>query len=97
MVKKGTKKPRKLAKSNRIPLIEKALHKRTKAELVVTILAIAKEHAVVRGEALARRWEDYSNGLRIHLRNVRCSTRCNDRAHWRCSRRTTNFDGIALP
>lgn len=50
MVKKGTKKPRKLAKSNRFPLIEKELHKRTKAELVAMMLAIAKEHAVVARE-----------------------------------------------
>lgn len=47
MVKKGTKQLRKLAQSDRFPLIEKELHKRTKAELVVLILAIAKEHAVV--------------------------------------------------
>ena len=53
MVKKGTQKPRKLAKSDRFPLIEKELHKRTKAELVAMILAIAKEHAVV-----ARKLED---------------------------------------
>lgn len=54
MVKKGTKKPRKLAKSDRFPLIEKELHKRTKAELVAMILAIAREHAVV-----ARELEDW--------------------------------------
>jgi hypothetical protein len=50
VVKKGTKKPRKLAKSDRFPLIGKELHKRTKAELVAMILAIAKEHAVVARE-----------------------------------------------
>lgn len=50
MVKKGTKKPGKLAKCDRFPLIEKELHKRTKAELVAMILAIAKEHAVVTRE-----------------------------------------------
>jgi len=50
VVKKGTKKPRKLAKSDRFPPIEKELHKRTKAELVAMILAIAKEHAVVARE-----------------------------------------------
>ena len=50
MVKKATKKPRKPAKSDRFPLIEKELHKRTKAELVAMILAIAKEHAVVSRE-----------------------------------------------
>ncbi len=50
MVKKGTKKPRALAKSDRFPLIEKELHKRTKAELAALILAIAKEHAVVARE-----------------------------------------------
>ena len=47
MVKKGTKQTRKLAKSDRFSLIEKELHKRTRAELVAMILAIAKEHAVV--------------------------------------------------
>jgi hypothetical protein len=50
VVKKGTKKARKLAKIDRFPLIEKELYKRTKAELVAMILAIAKEHAVVAGE-----------------------------------------------
>lgn len=47
------KKPRKLAKSDRFPLIEQELHKGTKVELVAMILAIAKEHAVV-----ARKSED---------------------------------------
>ena len=56
MVKKGTKKPRKLAKSDRFPLIEKELCKRTKADLIAMILAIAKEHAVV-----ARELEDRLN------------------------------------
>ena len=56
MVKKGTKKPRTLAKCDRFPLIEKELHKRTKAELVAMILVIAKEHAVV-----ARELEDRLN------------------------------------
>lgn len=50
MVKKGTQNPRKLAKINRFPPIEKELHKRTKAELVAMIVAIAKEHAVVTRE-----------------------------------------------
>jgi hypothetical protein len=50
VVKKGTKKPRTLAKSDRFPLIEKELHKRTKADLVAVILAIAKEHGVVARE-----------------------------------------------
>ena len=50
MVKKGTQKPRKLANSDRFPLIEKGLHKRTKAELAAMILTIAKEHAVVARE-----------------------------------------------
>lgn len=48
MAKKGTN--RKLPKVDRFPLIEKELHKRTKAELVAMILAIAKEHAVVARE-----------------------------------------------
>jgi hypothetical protein len=50
MVKRGTKKPRKLAKTDRFPLIEKALRKRTKAELIQTILTIARDHAVVAHE-----------------------------------------------
>lgn len=50
MVKKGTKKPRKLAKSDRFPLIESELHKRTKAELIALVLVIAREHAVVARE-----------------------------------------------
>jgi hypothetical protein len=50
VVKKGTKKPRKLAKIDRFPLVEKELHKWTKAELVAMILAIAKEHAIVARE-----------------------------------------------
>jgi hypothetical protein len=50
VVKKGTKKPPRLAKSDRFSPIEKELHKRTKAELVAMILAIAKEHAVVARE-----------------------------------------------
>jgi hypothetical protein len=50
VVKKGPKKPRKLVKSERFPLIEKEIHKRTKAELVAIILAIAKEHAIVARE-----------------------------------------------
>ena len=54
MVKKGTKKPRKLAKTDRFPLIEKVLRKRTKAELIETILMIAKDHAVVARELESR-------------------------------------------
>lgn len=53
MVKKRTKKPRKLAKGDRFPLIEQELQKRTKVELVAMIVAIAKDHAVV-----AREMED---------------------------------------
>lgn len=53
-MKKGTTKPRKLAKSDRFPLIEKELYKRTKAELVAIILATAKEHAVVARELEVR-------------------------------------------
>jgi hypothetical protein len=49
-VKKGTKRPRKRARSGRFPLIEMQLQKRTKAELVAMILVIAKEHAVVARE-----------------------------------------------
>ena len=47
MVKRGTKKPRKIAKTDRFLLIEKALRKRTKADLIETILMIAKDHPVV--------------------------------------------------
>lgn len=47
MVKKGSKKPRKLAKSDRFPLIETELHKRTKSELVAMIVTIARSHAAV--------------------------------------------------
>ncbi len=54
MVKKGTKKLRKLAQIDRFPLIEKALRKRTKAELIETILMIAKDHAVVARELESR-------------------------------------------
>jgi hypothetical protein len=47
VVKKGTKERRQLSKTDRFPLIEKELHKQTKAELVALILGIAKEHAIV--------------------------------------------------
>ncbi|MFN0055204.1 MAG: hypothetical protein ACKV0T_23780 [Planctomycetales bacterium] len=47
MVKQGRKMPRKLAKTDRYPLIEKELLKRAKGELVAMILAIAKEYAAV--------------------------------------------------
>ena len=47
MVKKGTKKPRKLVTSDRFPLIDGELRKRTKADLIAMLLAIAQEHAVV--------------------------------------------------
>ena len=50
MVKKGTKRPRKLAKSDRFPLIDRELRKRPKANLIAMILEIAKEHAVVARE-----------------------------------------------
>jgi hypothetical protein len=49
-VKKVTKKPRKLKSADRFPLIEAALRKRTKAELVETIMMLAKQHANVTGE-----------------------------------------------
>jgi hypothetical protein len=45
--KKLTKKPRKRKKVNRFPLIETALRKRTKAELVETIMMLAKQHTNV--------------------------------------------------
>jgi len=50
MVKRGTKRPRKLAKSDRFPLIERELRKRTKADLIAMILEIAREHAVIARE-----------------------------------------------
>lgn len=56
MVKKGTKRPLKLAKSDRFPLIDRELRKRTKADLIAMILGIAKEHSVV-----ARELEDRLN------------------------------------
>ena len=71
MVKKGTKKPRKLAKSDRFPLIEKELHKRTKAELVAMILAIAKEHAVVARELEDRLTDRKAGGSARRRRVVR--------------------------
>ena len=54
MVKKGTKPPRKLAKTDRFGLIEQALRKRTKADLVEMILMIARDHAVVTRELEGR-------------------------------------------
>lgn len=56
MVKRGTKRPRKLVKPDRFPLIDRELRKRTKADLIAMILVIAKEHAVV-----ARELEDRLN------------------------------------
>jgi hypothetical protein len=56
VVKKGTKRPRKLAKSDRFPLIDRELRKRTKADLIAMIMEISKEHAVV-----ARELEDRLN------------------------------------
>ncbi len=53
MVKKAAKRPRKPAKSDRFPLIDKELRKRTKADLIAMILMIAKEH-----DAVARELED---------------------------------------
>jgi hypothetical protein len=44
---KGTKKPRKRGKTSRFSLIEKALGKRTKAELIEIVVNMAKEHATV--------------------------------------------------
>ena len=55
-MKKGTKSPRRLAKSDRMPLIDRELRKRTKADLIAMILMIAREHAVV-----ARELEDRLN------------------------------------
>jgi len=49
-VKKLTKKPRKRKKVDRFPLIEAALRKRTKAELVETIMVLAKQHTNVARE-----------------------------------------------
>jgi hypothetical protein len=47
VVKKGTKRPRTLAKPDRFPLIDRELRKRTKADLIAMILRIAKKHTVV--------------------------------------------------
>jgi len=59
VVKKATKrarkkKPRKLGKTDRFPLIEKALRKRTKEDLIKMIVMIAKNHSVVVRELEAR-------------------------------------------
>ncbi len=48
--KKGTKKPRKRGKANRFPLIEMAIGKRTKAELIEIVMKMAKSHATVARE-----------------------------------------------
>ena len=48
--KKGTKKPRKRGTTNRFPLIEKALGKRTKAELIEIVMKMAHKHATVARE-----------------------------------------------
>jgi hypothetical protein len=50
VVKKGAKKPRRLAATDRFAAIDRALCKRTKPELIAMILAIAKEHSVVARE-----------------------------------------------
>ena len=48
--KRATKKPRNFAKTDRSPLIEEALRKRTKADLIGIVMMMAKEHgAVARG------------------------------------------------
>ena len=52
MVRKGAersrkRKPRKLATTDRFPLIQKALRKRTKEDLFKMIVMIAKDHYVV--------------------------------------------------
>jgi hypothetical protein len=46
----GAKKPRKRGKANRFPIIENALAKRTKAELIEILMKIAKEHSTVARE-----------------------------------------------
>lgn len=53
MTKDGTKKPRKRVKASRFPLIETALGKRTKAELIAIVMKVAKGHV-----AVARELED---------------------------------------
>ena len=50
MVKKGTKRPRKLATPDRFPLIDGELQKRTKADLIALLLVIAKKHAAIARE-----------------------------------------------
>jgi len=50
MVKKDSQKPRRLVESDRFPLIQKELGKRTKAELIAMLLAIAQDHADVARE-----------------------------------------------
>jgi len=43
----GTRKPRKVSNADRYPLIEKALRKRTKADIICLVMTLAKEHAAV--------------------------------------------------
>ena len=50
MVKARTKKARKLAKTDRFPLIKKQLHKQTKLDLFEMVLMMARDHAVVARE-----------------------------------------------
>jgi hypothetical protein len=47
---KGTKKPRKRGKANRFQLIEMAIGKQTKAELIEMVMKMAKSHAAVARE-----------------------------------------------
>ena len=47
MKKVGTKKPRKVSKVDRFPLIEKALRKRTKADITSLVITLAKKHAAM--------------------------------------------------
>jgi hypothetical protein len=74
VVKKGTKKHPKRAKTDRFRLIEKELSKRTKAELVAMVLAISKEHAVI-----ARELEDkltIEKRVDLLVADVSCAIDC---------------------
>ena len=79
MVKKRTKSPRKLAKSDRFSLIDRELRKLTKADLIAMILAIAKEQSVV-----VRELEDRLNVEKPFMPMYRRDSRC--LSNWAISR-----------
>ena len=70
-MKGGTKKPRQRARADRFPLIEKAIGKRTKAELTESVMKMAKKHATVAREltdqlaGAARSGNPINDGVRM--------------------------------